>query len=120
MVTDGKRTRGLYSVARFRSGGLDAKTAANANRYLHWKEMQHLSRHGYETYDWGGIGDEKHPDGVDAFKLEVRGRLSSYFNVLAGKTALGKAAVFILGHFRGALYRRLGSPPLGDEVALEC
>jgi hypothetical protein len=109
MLSDGKRTRGLYSVARFRTGGLDARVAANVNRFLHWKDIEYLSRLGYETYDWGGIRDEKEPDGVDQFKLEFRGRVFEYVNVFAAGTVLGKAALLLLKACRGWLYERRDS-----------
>ena len=105
-ISDGRQTRGLYSVSNFRTEGLDTKISANANRYLHWKEIEYLRRHGFETYDWGGIRDDRKPSGVDAFKMEFRGQICTQFNVLSGKTARGKAAIFLLKRFDGILYER--------------
>ncbi len=105
-ISDGRHTRGLYSVSNFRAGGMDKKISANANRFLHWKEIEYLHQKGFETYDWGGITDDKQPNGVDAFKLEFRGRTCDYSNVFVARTPKGNAAVFLL---KKLAYRLFGS-----------
>ncbi len=95
-VTDGRHTRGLYSVSRFRDAGLDKKITGNVNRYLHWREITYLYDCGFTAYDWGGISSETAPNGVDRFKMEFHGRICQYDNVIAGKTLKGKTVIFLL------------------------
>ncbi len=96
LVCDGLAARLLYSVSRFRDETLDRKLASNANAYLHWKEIGLLRDRGYRSYDWGGLTDGAEPNGVDFFKLKFKGETRFYYNVIAGRSALGRAAVFLL------------------------
>jgi lipid II:glycine glycyltransferase (peptidoglycan interpeptide bridge formation enzyme) len=104
LIADGNQTRGLFSATRFRNEQLDKKTAANANRFLHWKEMEYLHRCGYKIYDWGGISSDELPTSVDAFKLEFKGRVCVLYNIFIGNTIKGKTTAFILKNMRRLLY----------------
>ncbi len=96
LISDGKHTRLLHSVSNFRNKELDKKITANANPLLHWKEIEYLHERNFEMYDWGGITNEEEPKGVDFFKMEFRGRLHRYNNVLVAKTLKGKAALLVM------------------------
>lgn len=95
-VVDGSTARGLYSVSKFRSAGVDPNVIGRANKYLHWRDIQYLQEQHYKTLDWGGIKSASEPTGVDEFKLRFGGTEHSYYNVLVGNTPIGKIALSLL------------------------
>jgi hypothetical protein len=105
ILHDGRHTRGLYSVSRFRSEGVDMNLAGNANRFLHWNEIKYFHEHGYETFDWGGLTSITDPNGVDSFKLSFGGDPHTYSNIMEGRSLLGKLAIFLMKLFRLPLFR---------------
>lgn len=93
-VCDGKEVRLLHSASFFReTSACDSQMIGRANKKLHWEEMLYFKERGCEKYDWGGISDFDNPNGIDGFKLKFGGEKITYYNVLAGNTLLGKAAV---------------------------
>ena len=96
LVTDGSSARLLHSVSKFRDQQMDRNLTGNANRLLHWKEMEYMRSLGLQMYDWGGITDDQKPNGVDFFKMEFHGLLTPYNNVLVGKNLKGKVVIFII------------------------
>lgn len=101
-INDGRCVRGLYSVSKFRIKNLDTSLTACANRFLHWSEMKYFKTIGVQTYDWSGLTSAADPNGVDSFKLSFGGNEHTYFNILAGKSVLGKILIFLmrLFHYR--------------------
>jgi hypothetical protein len=98
-VADGRSARCIYSVSNFRTEtpGLDHNLIGRANKLLHWQDIRHFQDGRYETYDWGGIRSVTEPTGVDAFKLGFGGEVKSYYNIVAGRSVPGRAAVFFRG-----------------------
>lgn len=92
-LTDGKQTRLLHSVSEFRDGTCDANLVARANKRLHWEDIKLFKERGVSLYDWGGISDPDHPNGIDAFKMKFGGKPLTYYNVLKGVTVLGKLGI---------------------------
>lgn len=95
-LTDGKQTRLLHSVSEFRAEGADANLVARANKRLHWEDMKYFKERGVNLYDWGGISNPDNPNGIDAFKMKFGGVSETYFNVLEGRTLLGKLGVMAI------------------------
>lgn len=92
-LTDGKQTRLLHSVSEFRNEGADANLVARANKRLHWEDMKYFKEHGMDLYDWGGISNPDNPNGIDSFKMKFGGTPETYYNVLEGRSLLGKLGV---------------------------
>ena len=95
-LTDGKQTRLLHSVSEFRDGISDANLVARANKRLHWEDMKMFKARGVSIYDWGGISNPDHPNGIDAFKMKFGGQLQTSYNVLKGITLLGKLGIWVI------------------------
>ncbi|MEL4106100.1 GNAT family N-acetyltransferase [Oscillospiraceae bacterium WX1] len=93
-VTDGASSRCLHSVSNFRLPALDRNTIGMANKFLHWCDLCYFKERGYQSYDWGGVTSVTAPNGVDAFKLGFGGVPKSYYQVVIGKSLLGKIAVY--------------------------
>ncbi len=95
-LTDGNQTRLLHSVSEFRDGTCDASLVARANKRLHWEDMKLFKERGVSLYDWGGISDPDHPNGIDAFKMKFGGKPLTYYNVLKGITVLGRLGIRVM------------------------
>lgn len=95
-VSDQKRSCLLYSVSNFRTNKLDTNLIGRANKYLHWFDIQYFSNKGFEVFDWGGISSLSNPNGIDNFKIKFGGKECSYYNLIIGRTVLGKLAVFLM------------------------
>ena len=67
-----------------------------ANKRLHWEYIKYFKQKGLLRYDWGGISDFENPNGIDEFKLKFGGEKITYYNIFAGNTVLGKAAVLAM------------------------
>jgi hypothetical protein len=85
------RVRGLYSGSR-RLDTEDPKQAravGNLNRLLHWRNMLSYKQQGFDTYDWGGISEDR-SDGKVRFKLSFGGAIAEECTYLcAGSPRLG-------------------------------
>ena len=85
-ISDGERTRLLYSVSNFRLHAEDAKqrtTISKIHKSLHWFEINQFKRLNYKIYDLGGIATEDDPDlkNVNQFKRGFGGEeRKEYFN----------------------------------------
>ena len=57
--------------------GVNTKLIGWGNRYLHFKELEWLKEHGYETYDWSGVCLDPHnpQHTIGQFKLSFGGTL---------------------------------------------
>lgn len=95
-VCDGENARLLYSVSNFRTEGMDRNLIGRANKYLHWCDIQYLQNRKFQTLDWGGVSSIFDPNGVDKFKMEFGGYPDSYYNVIVGKSLIGRLVVLIL------------------------
>jgi len=51
--------------------------------------------------DWGGISSIDGSNGVDKFKKEFGGRECSYYNVILGKSIIGKIVISLMKLKRG-------------------
>lgn len=89
--------RGLYSVSNFRENGPDRQIMAKANTYLHYQDLLHFSKEGLSVYDWGGVQSFDEPSGIDRFKMKFGGERRTNYNIIAGRSFLGKAAVSAIG-----------------------
>jgi hypothetical protein len=85
------RVRGLYSASR-RLDTDDPKKArlvGNLNRMLHRHNMRLYKEEGFDTYDWGGISDDR-SDGRVRFKMSFGGAVvEEYTYLCAGWPQLG-------------------------------
>lgn len=95
-VFDESHARLLHSASLFRDNGADANLIGRANKRLHWEDMKYLKEKGITSYDWGGISDFEHPNGIDAFKLKFGGEKTTYYNVFTGNTLLGNVSLNLL------------------------
>lgn len=95
-VCDEKNVRLLYSVSNFRTRGLDSNLIGRANKYLHFYDIEYFCKNGFEKYDWGGVHSKDASDGVDKFKREFGGDECSYYNILVGKSFVGKIAIKLI------------------------
>lgn len=100
-VFDSEITRGLYTVSNFRLQNLDSHMVGRANRCINWWDIQYFKRQNLKLYDWGGINSKDKKNGVDLFKERFGGKEVSYYNVIIGKSFLGKLAVKLLKLKRG-------------------
>jgi hypothetical protein len=85
------RVRGLYSGS-LRLDTDDPKQArfvGNLNRLLHWRNMLSYKEKGFDSYDWGGISDDRN-DGRVRFKMSFGGAVvEEYTYLCAGWPQLG-------------------------------
>lgn len=100
-ICDGKSSRLLYSVSNFRTEGMNRNLIGRANKYLHWQDILYLKNSGFEVLDWGGISSITEPNGIDKFKKEFGGKEEKYFNVIIGKSFIGKLVVLMRRMKRG-------------------
>jgi len=105
--------RGLYSASR----RLDtdepkrARLVGNLNRMLHWHNMRLYKEEGFDTYDWGGISEDR-SDGRAKFKMSFGGDVvEEYTYLCAGLPQLGPMVrrLFGLASARARMARALKS-----------
>ena len=101
------RVRGLYSASRRLDADepKKARLIGNLNRMLHWHNMRLYKQEGFDTYDWGGISENRR-DGRAKFKMSFGGTAVEENTYLcAGWPRLGTMVkpLFDLGHVRGRL-----------------
>ena len=90
-------TRLLHSASCFRGeNSADQSMIGRANKRLQWEDMKYFKNKGLLRYDWGGISDFENPNGIDEFKMKFGGEKTTYYNVFAGNTPLGKLAVMAM------------------------
>ena len=83
------RARLLFSAGRRLEEPEMARTSADLNRLLHWREMQFYREQGFQTYDFGGITEEA-TDGIARFKLSFGGAIvREHVYLCAGLPKLG-------------------------------
>lgn len=92
-ICDQEEARLLHSASCFREESADQSMIGRANKRLHWEDIKYFKQKGLVRYDWGGISDFENPNGIDEFKLKFGGEKITYYNIFAGNTVLGKAAV---------------------------
>lgn len=95
-ITSTERVRGHYSVSIFRDGSMDAKILQNANLYLHYKDMLYFKNRGVSLYDWAGIQSFENPSSIDIFKMKFPGEKRIHYNIIVGRTMLGRAIVAMM------------------------
>lgn len=93
---DNRIARLLYSVSNFRTKDLDPNFVGRANKYLHWYDIQHLCEHKIEVLDWGGISSIENLNGIDKFKKGFGGKEHTYYNIIIGKSLMGKLAISMM------------------------
>ena len=73
----------LYSCSRRLSDNVDRKLIGWGNRFLHYKDLEHLKNLGFEYYDWSGVcTDPNDPRySIGQFKLSFGGRLIESWTV---------------------------------------
>jgi len=54
-----------------------------ANKFLHWKDMEHFKEKGFAFYDFGGIDTVDTPEGIAKFKQSFGGKLVNGYNFSA-------------------------------------
>jgi len=86
----------LHSVSDFRNEGIDRNLAGRANKLLHYKSMLFFKKKGITTYDWGGIRNYEHPNGIDEFKISFGGKPTKTYNIFIGNTLWGKALITLM------------------------
>ncbi len=67
--------------------------AGMANKLLVYRDMLWLKEHGVTRYDWGGIFNFDHPNGIDRFKMLFGGKQAMVYNHFVGNTMKGKLLV---------------------------
>ena len=96
-ICDDTDARLLHSASCFREeSAADQSMIGRANKRLHWDDMKYFRSKGLLRYDWGGISDFEAPNGIDEFKMKFGGEKTTYYNVFAGNTPLGKLAVMAM------------------------
>ncbi|NMC27916.1 MAG: peptidoglycan bridge formation glycyltransferase FemA/FemB family protein [Syntrophomonadaceae bacterium] len=95
-ITSSERVRGHYSVSIFRDGSMDAKILQNANLYLHYQDMLYFKNRGVSLYDWAGIQSFENPSSIDIFKMKFPGEKRIHYNMIVGRTMVGKAIVAMM------------------------
>lgn len=100
-VFDSEIARGLYTVSNFRLKHLDSNMVGRANRCINWRDIEYFKSQNVKLYDWGGINSKENLNGVDVFKMRFGGKEVSYYNVIIGKSFLGKLVVKLLKLRRG-------------------
>ena len=95
-ICDNEEARLLHSASCFREESADQSMIGRANKRLHWEDIKYFKQKGLLRYDWGGISDFENPNGIDEFKLKFGGEKITYYNIFAGNTVLGKAAVLAM------------------------
>ena len=67
----------LYSCSRRLGDNVDRKLIGWGNRFLHYKDLEHLKGLGFEYYDWSGVcTDPSDPRySIGQFKLSFGGKL---------------------------------------------
>jgi len=83
----------LYSVSLFRDQDVDARLASSANSYLHFQDILYFKNRGAAFFDWGGIKSFDDPTGIDSFKIGFGGERQTFFNIIIGRSMLGKALI---------------------------
>lgn len=66
----------------------------NANRYLHYKDMEYFREKGILTYDWGGAGLSEDVKAITGFKEGFGGKEHYYYD---SREALGIKAAAVEG-----------------------
>ena len=99
-VHDEKIARLLYTVSNFR-GELDKNRVGSFNKYLHWKDIEYFKEKKFQTLDWGGLNRKENTNGIDIFKRGFGGKEVDYYNVILGKSLIGKVALLLLKMKRG-------------------
>jgi lipid II:glycine glycyltransferase (peptidoglycan interpeptide bridge formation enzyme) len=76
-LSDARRVRMLFSATVRRSSRDHDRLVGLANRYLHWREIQHYRTQGVQLYDFGGVElDPTRPlYSVTQFKLSFGGEV---------------------------------------------
>jgi hypothetical protein len=88
-----RRVRIAFSASNRRGGDERRRLAAWVNRYLHWHELLMYRSAGFETYDFGGVGDGT--SSVARFKLSFGGEAEvGHCCVVAGPLARGPVEAF--------------------------
>lgn len=100
-VHDHEITRLLYTVSNFRGHEIDKNRVGTFNKYLHWKDIEYFKDKKLKVLDWGGINSKKNTNGIDVFKRGFGGKEVDYYNVIIGKSLLGKLALLFLKLKRG-------------------
>ena len=100
-----ENARLLHSCSEFRTEDNETRNAiGRANKYLHWRDFQHLRTMGVKRYDWGGISSLSEPNGIDKFKLSFGAEPVVYYNIsspLSLRYKLYLIACSLFHHERG-------------------
>lgn len=66
----------LYSCSRRLSDNVDRKLIGWGNRFLHYKDLEHLKGKGFECYDWSGVCTDPNDSrySIGQFKLSFGGK----------------------------------------------
>ena len=98
-------SRLLHSCSEFRTEDNETRNAiGRANKYLHWRDFQHLRTMGVKRYDWGGISSLSEPNGIDKFKMSFGAEPVVYYNIsssLSLRYKLYLIACSLFHHERG-------------------
>jgi hypothetical protein len=87
------RVRMAFSASNRAGDEMKRRLAGWLNRYLHWHEFLMYRDAGFETYDFGGIGDGT--SSLARFKLSFGGEAEvGYVCTAAGRLARGPAKAF--------------------------
>lgn len=86
----------LYTVSNFRSNEFDSNMVGRCNKYLHWNDIQYFHNNKFKVLDWGGINSKENTNGVDTFKKGFGGKDVAYYNIIIGKSLIGKVALKLL------------------------
>lgn len=100
-IHDHEITRLLYTVSNFRGDEIDKNRIGTFNKYLHWKDIEYFKDNNFKVLDWGGMNSKENTNGIDVFKRGFGGKEVDYYNVIIGKSLLGKLALLFLKLKRG-------------------
>lgn len=96
-IYDNKQARFLYSASCFRDDENEKRNLiGRSNKRLQWEDIQYFQKQGLEKYDWGGIANPEHPNGIDKFKMAFGDEVFVYNNYIVGMSLKGKLAIFAM------------------------
>lgn len=107
LVTSGRSVTLMYSVSQYRCSEDDEfrKLVGRANRRLHWEDLRHFRRCGYELFDFGGWyhgSTDKQRLAINLFKEQFGGAKVVLYDVVEHRSLFARAFA-LMQRLRGAV-----------------
>lgn len=100
----------IYSCSPRLADGVDRKLIGWGNRFLHYKDLEHLKAHGAKVYDWSGVCTDPSSEcyTIGQFKLAFGGRLIDSWSLETPLYHLASRLHPLVSRLRGRLSHRRG------------